>query len=83
MGCGGVVVRVEGVRGGVYGRGDNTGKSGRGRAEPCLDPLQHLSDGGGVRGPTQRGISQGGDPTGLELGTSWIDVALSRCQTMG
>ncbi len=48
-----------------------------------LDPLRHLSDGGGVRGPTQRGISQGGDSAGLELGAGWVEVALARCQTMG
>jgi hypothetical protein len=38
-------------------------------------PLCHLSDGGGVRGPTQRGISQGGDPAGLGLGAGWVEVA--------
>ncbi len=46
-------------------------------------PLRHLSDGGGVRGPTQRGISQGGDPVGLKLGADWVEVALARRQTMG
>jgi hypothetical protein len=48
-----------------------------------LGPLRHLSDGGGVRGPTQRGTSQDGDPAGLELGAGWVEVALARCQTMG
>jgi hypothetical protein len=36
-----------------------------------------------ARGPTQRGISQGGHPAGLELGAGWVEVALARCQTMG
>ncbi len=48
-----------------------------------MDPLRHLSDGGYVRGPTQRGISQGGDSAGLELGAGWVEVALARRQTMG
>jgi hypothetical protein len=47
-----------------------------------LYPLRHLGDEGGVRGPTQRGISQGGDPAGLELGAGWVEVALARRQTM-
>jgi hypothetical protein len=37
----------------------------------------------GVCGPTQRSISQGGDPAGLELGAGWVEVALTRRQTMG
>ncbi len=36
-----------------------------------------------MRGPTQRGISQGGDPASLELGAGWVEVVLARCQTMG
>ncbi len=48
-----------------------------------MDPLRHFSDGEGVRGPTQRCISQGGDPAGLELGAGWVEVALARRQTMG
>ena len=48
-----------------------------------MDPLRHFSDGGGVRGPTQRSVSQGGDPAGLEVGAGWVEVALARCQTMG
>ncbi len=36
-----------------------------------------------MRGPTERGISQGGDPAGLELGAGWVKVALARRQTMG
>jgi hypothetical protein len=48
-----------------------------------LYPLRHLGDGGGVRGPTQRNISQDGDPASLELGAGWIEVALARRQTMG
>ncbi len=46
-------------------------------------PLRHLGDGGGVRGPTERGISQDGDPAGLKLGAGWVEVALARRQTMG
>jgi hypothetical protein len=53
------------------------------RRSQGLDPLCHFSDGGGVRGPTQRSISQGGDPAGLELGAGWVEVALARCQMMG
>jgi hypothetical protein len=48
-----------------------------------LDPLCHLSDGGFVRGPTERGISHGGDPAGLKLGAGWVEVALAKRQTMG
>jgi hypothetical protein len=48
-----------------------------------LDPLRHFSDGGGMCGPTQRRIAQGGNPAGLKLGTGWVEVALARCQTMG
>jgi hypothetical protein len=48
-----------------------------------LYPLRHLGDRGGVRGPTERGISQGGDPAGLKLGAGWVEVALARRQTMG
>ena len=48
-----------------------------------LDPLRHLSDGGDVLGPTQRSVSQGGDPAGLEVGAGWVEVALARRQTMG
>jgi hypothetical protein len=43
-----------------------------------LYPLRYLSDGGGVRGPTERCVSQGGNPTGLELGASWVKVALAK-----
>ena len=46
-------------------------------------PLCHLGDRGGVRGHTERGISQGGDPAGLELGAGWVKVALAGRQTMG
>ena len=48
-----------------------------------MDPLRHFSDGGGVLGLTQRNVSQGGDPAGLEVGAGWVEVALARCQTMG
>ena len=48
-----------------------------------LDPLRHFSDGGGVLGPTQRSVSQGGNPAGLEVGAGWVEVALARRQTMG
>jgi hypothetical protein len=45
-------------------------------------PPRYLRDrGGGMCGPTKRGVPQGGDPTGLELGAGWIEVALARCQT--
>ncbi len=36
-----------------------------------------------MRGPTKRGVSQGGDPAGLELGAGWVKVALAGRQTMG
>ena len=48
-----------------------------------MDPLRHLGDGGGVCGPTERCVSQGGNPAGLEVGAAWVEVALARCQTMG
>ena len=48
-----------------------------------MDPLRHFSDGGGVLGPTQRSVSQGGNPAGLEVGAGWVEVALARRQTMG
>ncbi len=48
-----------------------------------LDSLRHFSDGGVMRGSTQRCISQGGDPAGLELGAGWVEVALARRQAMG
>ena len=34
-------------------------------------------------GPTQRGVSQGGNPSGLEVGAGWVEVALARRQKMG
>ena len=46
-----------------------------------MDPLRHLRDRGGMGGPTERGVSQGGNPTGLELGAGWVEVALTRGQT--
>jgi hypothetical protein len=48
-----------------------------------LDPLRHFSDRGGMCGPTQRRIAQGGNPAGLKLEAGWVEVALARCQTMG
>ncbi len=48
-----------------------------------MDPLRHFSDGGGMCGPTQRRIAQGGNPTGLKVRAGWVEVALARCQTMG
>ncbi len=45
-------------------------------------PLCYLSDGGGVRGRTQRRISQSGDSAALELGAGGVEVALTRRQTM-
>ncbi len=53
------------------------------RRSQGLDPLRHFSDGGGARDPTQRNISQGGNPAGLNLGAGWVEVVLARCQTMG
>ena len=47
-----------------------------------MDPLRHFRDRGGMGGPTKRGISQGGDPTGLEVGAGRVEVALTRSQTM-
>ncbi len=47
-----------------------------------MDPLRHFRDRGGMCGPTQRGVAQGGDPTGLEMGAGGVEVALTRCQTM-
>ncbi len=46
-------------------------------------PLRHFSDGGGVFGRTQRCVSQGEDPAGLELRTDRVEVALARRQTKG
>jgi hypothetical protein len=48
-----------------------------------LDPLRHFSDRGGVLGPTQRDVSQGGNPAGLKVGAGWVEVALARRQKMG
>ena len=47
-----------------------------------MDPLRHFRDRGGMGGPTKRGISQGGDPTGLEVGAGRVEVALTRSQPM-
>jgi hypothetical protein len=47
-----------------------------------LDPLRHFRDRGGMGGPTKRGIAQGGNPTGLEVGAGRVEVALTRSQTM-
>ena len=46
-------------------------------------PVRHLGDRRGMLGPTERCISQGGDPAGLELGAGWVKVALAGRQTMG
>ncbi len=48
-----------------------------------MDPLRHLGDGRGVRGPTERCVPQGGDPAGLELGAGGVEVALASRQTLG
>jgi hypothetical protein len=45
-----------------------------------LDPLRHFRDRGGMSGPTKQGLSQGGNPTGLEMGTGGVEVALTRRQ---
>ncbi len=76
---GSVVVRVAEMSGKMI----QVGGWWKVRGSQGLDPLRHFSDGGGARGPTQRSISQGGDPAGLELGAGWVEVALARCQTMG
>ncbi len=57
---GGVVVKAAGVWG-VWGGV---------RRNQCLDLLRHFCDGGGVLGPSLRSVSQGGNPAGLEVGTS-------------
>ncbi len=46
-----------------------------------MDPLRHFRDRGGMGGPTERGVKQGGDLTGLELGAGMGEVALTRGQT--
>ncbi len=46
-----------------------------------MDPLRHFRDRGGMGGPTKRGVTQGGDTTGLELGAGRVEVALTRGQT--
>jgi hypothetical protein len=68
--------------GGWYIGWGRYGKCGRGGVRGSQG-FRNLSDGGGVRGPTQRGISQGGDLTGLEVGSGWVEVALTGCQAMG
>ncbi len=45
-----------------------------------MDPLRHFRDRGGMGGPTKRGVAQGGDPTGLEVGAGGVEVALTRGQ---
>ena len=47
-----------------------------------MDPLRHFRDRGGMGGPTKRGLSQGENPTGLEVGAGRVEVALTRGQTM-
>jgi hypothetical protein len=84
------VVKAEGVWGVVYKvEGVLRVWLGRGRAEPGFVPTYigewciSRSDGGGVRGLTQRiSISLGGDQFGLKLGAGWVEVALARRQTM-
>ena len=82
VGRGGVVDGV-GVKG--VGEWGVVCKVGKCQAEPGFGPTptRHFSDGGGVLGPTQRNVSQGGDPAGLEVGAGWVEVALARRQTMG
>jgi hypothetical protein len=46
-----------------------------------LEPLCHFHDRGGMSGPTKRGVAQGGDPTGWEVGAGGVEVALTRGQT--
>ncbi len=45
-----------------------------------MDPLRHFRDRGCMGGPTKRGVAQGGDPTGLEVGASGVEVALTKGQ---
>ena len=63
-----------GVVGGIVvkaaGEGGVVCKVGKCQAEPGF-------------GPTQRSVSQGGNPAGLEVGAGWVEVALARRQTMG
>ncbi len=51
------------------------------RGSQGLDPLRHLRDRGGMGGPTERGVSQGGDPTGLKVRAGRVEAALTRGQT--
>ncbi len=51
------------------------------RGSQGLDPLRHFRDRGGMGGPTGRGVTQGGNPTGLEVGAGRVEVALTRGQT--
>ncbi len=81
--CGGVVVQAVQAMGG-WGVIHQVGKAWQvWKGSQGLYPLRNLCDGGGVRGPTQRGISQGGDPTGFEVGSGWVEVALTGDQAMG
>jgi hypothetical protein len=59
----------------VEGRWIDTGVGGERTGRQGLNTLPHLLDGGGMCGPTKRGVSQGGDPTGLEVGAGGLDVA--------
>jgi hypothetical protein len=73
-----------GEGGGIVGE-DNTGVGGEvpGGARVWTHSATSVTEVVYMRGPTQRGISQGGDPAGLKLGAGWVEVALSRSQTMG
>ncbi len=46
-----------------------------------MDPIRHLRDGGSMCGPAKQCVSQGRDPTGLEMGTGGVEVALTSFQT--
>ncbi len=71
--------------GGANVGGDNTGGCG-GRSEGarvCTHSATSVTEEVCVVPHTQRSISQGGDPADLELGASWVEVALARRHTMG
>ena len=78
-GEGGIMGAIGGEKVGGTEGGAGEGSEG---ARQGLDPLRHFRDRGGMGGPTKRGISQGGNPTGLEVGADRVEVALTRGQTM-
>ncbi len=73
-----MLVAGEGGRGAVVWYRWGWGEVGR---SLCLDLLRHFRYRGGMSGLTKRGVAQGGDPTGLEVGAGGVEVALTRSQT--